>query len=123
MAGHSRLKNGVLKNAYVPAIRVLQTFLMAGGYVYILTNKPNGILYVVVTNDLVRRVYEHRMQVIPGFTGKYGLDRLVYFEHFDDIRVAIQGEHNIKHWSRTWKIRKIVIDNPDWNDLFPALIK
>jgi putative endonuclease len=81
----------------VPAIHVLQNCRMTGGYVYILTNRPNGILYVGVTNDLIRRVFEHRSGFVDGFTKKYGLKRLVYFEQFDDIRSAIQHEHNIKH--------------------------
>src|SRR5712671_7362686 len=84
----------------VPAIHVLQNINMAGGWVYILTNRPNGILYVGVTSDLVRRIYEHRAGFVAGFTKRYGLKRLVYFEQFDDIRDAIQREHNIKHWSR-----------------------
>jgi putative endonuclease len=107
----------------VPAIHVLQYFSMAGGYIYILTNRPNGILYVGVTNDLVRRVFEHRSGFVDGFTKRYGLKRLVYFEQFDDICQAIQREHNIKHWSRAWKIRMIVAANPDWNDLFEAIAK
>jgi len=105
----------------VPAIHVSQNFGMAGGYVYILTNRPNGILYVGVTNDLVRRVFEHRSGFVDGFTKRYGLKRLVYFERFDDIRDAIQREHNIKHWPRTRKVRKILVDNPDWKDLYPTV--
>ena len=105
----------------VPAIHVLQTFNMAGGYVYILTNRPSGILYVGVTNDLVRRIFEHRFGFVEGFIKRYGLKRLVYFERFDDIRDAIQREHNIKHWSRAWKIRTIVAANPDWDDLYPTI--
>jgi putative endonuclease len=92
----------------VPAIHVLQYFDMAGGYVYILTNRPNGILYVGMTNDLVRRVCEHLSGFVDGFTKRCGLKRLVYFEQFDDIRQAIQREHNIKHWSRTWKVRMML---------------
>src|ERR1700716_2363420 len=107
----------------VPAIHVLQNFSMAGGYVYILTNRPNGILYVGVTNDLVRRVFEHRSGFVDGFTKQHGLKRLVYFERFEDIRDAIQREHNIKHWSRAWKVRKIVATNPDWDDLFETIVK
>lgn len=94
---------------------------MAGGYVYILTNKPNGILYVGVTNDLVRRIFEHRSKSVAGFTKRYGLDRLVHFEQFGDIRNAIQREHNVKHWSRAWKVRLIVANNPAWDDLYPAI--
>ncbi len=108
----------------VPAIHVLQCFGMAGGgYIYMLTNRPNGILYVGVTNDLVRRVFEHRNGYIEGFTRRYGLKRLVYFERFESIRNAIQREHNIKHWPRAWKVRLIVAENPDWNDLFETIAK
>ena len=64
-------------------------------------------------------MFEHRSGFVDGFTKQYGLKRLVYFERFDDIRDAIQREHNIKHWPRTWKIRKIVAMNPDWKDLYP----
>jgi putative endonuclease len=91
------------------------------GFVYILTNPPNGILYVGVTSDLVRRVFEHRSGFVDGFTKRYGLKRLVYFEKFDDIRDAIQREHNIKHWSRAWKVRTIIAANPDWDDLYPTI--
>ncbi|MCK7473552.1 MAG: GIY-YIG nuclease family protein [Rhodopseudomonas palustris] len=94
---------------------------MAGGYVYVLTNWPNGILYVGVTSDLVRRVYQHREGFVDGFTKRYGLKRLVYFEHFEDIRTAIQREHNIKHWPRAWKVRMILATNPSWDDLFPTI--
>jgi putative endonuclease len=95
---------------------------MYGGYIYFLTNRPNGILYVGVTNDIVRRVAEHRLGIVPGFTKKYGLKRLVYFETFDDIRAAIQREKNIKHWSRTWKVRLILKTNPNWDDLYESLL-
>jgi putative endonuclease len=85
----------------VPAIHVLHYPLMLGGYVYILASAPNGILYVGVTNDLVRkRIYEHRNGLVEGFTKRYSIKRLVYFEHYEDIQTAIQREHNIKHWSR-----------------------
>jgi putative endonuclease len=74
----------------VPAIHVLQYLSMAGGYIYFLTNRPNGILYVGVINDLIRRIFEHRSGFVDGFTRRHGLKRLVYFEKFDDIRDAIQ---------------------------------
>ncbi|MFC0241703.1 GIY-YIG nuclease family protein [Rhodopseudomonas telluris] len=105
----------------VPAIYETHTRHMGIGYVYFLTNRPNGILYVGVTNDLVRRVYEHRSGAIAGFTKRYGLKRLVYFETYDDIRTAIQREHNLKHWSRTWKVRLILATNPTWDDLYDSL--
>jgi putative endonuclease len=114
---------GLVMAGLVPAIHVLQYFGMAGGNVYILTNGPNGVLYVGVTNDLVRRVFEHQSGLVEGFTKRYGLKRLVYFERFEDIRDAIQREHNIKHWSRAWKVRMIVATNPDWNDLFEIIAK
>ncbi|MEH6950059.1 GIY-YIG nuclease family protein [Nitrobacter sp. NHB1] len=105
----------------VPASHVLQNLHMAGGYVYFLTNQPNGILYVGVTNNLVRRVFEHRSGFVAGFTRRHGLKRLVYFEIFDDIRSAIQRERNIKHWPRAWKVRTIVAVNPEWDDLYPTI--
>jgi putative endonuclease len=105
----------------VPAIHVFQNRGMHGGYIYIMSNRPNGTLYVGVTNDLIRRVYEHREGLVRGFTKQYGLKRLVYFESYDDIRSAIQREHNIKHWSRTWKVRLILRENPTWRDLFEEL--
>jgi putative endonuclease len=106
----------------VPAIHVLHYPLMSGGYVYILASAANGILYVGVTNDLVRRIYEHRNGMVPGFTKSYSVKRLVYFEQYDDIRLAIQREHNIKHWSRKWKVRLILANNPDWNDLYDSIV-
>jgi putative endonuclease len=95
---------------------------MKNGYVYFLTNRPNAILYVGVTSDLIKRVYQHRIGATAGFTKRYGLKRLVYFEVFDDIRSAIQREHNIKHWSRTWKVRLILANNPKWDDLYETLV-
>ncbi|ODR98390.1 excinuclease ABC subunit C [Methyloceanibacter methanicus] len=94
---------------------------MRGGWVYILTNKPNGILYTGVTRDLARRAFEHRDGVAPGFTRRYGLKRLVWCEHHETITAAIQREKNIKHWSRAWKVRLILADNPDWDDLYVSL--
>jgi putative endonuclease len=105
----------------VPGIHVFHDAGMAGGYVYILTNRPNGTLYVGVTNDLVRRVFEHRSGAVAGFTKRYGLKRLVHFEQFDDIRTAIQREHTIKHWPRAWKVRTIVAGNPGWVDLYESI--
>jgi len=107
----------------VPAIHAFHDCSMSrGGYVYILTNRPNGILYVGVTNDLVRRVFEHRSGSVEGFTKQHELNRLVYFERYEDIRTAIQREHNIKHWPRAWKVRTIMTDNPDWKDLYDAIV-
>jgi putative endonuclease len=91
---------------------------LVGGFVYILTNRRDGTLYTGVTNDLPRRVYEHREKYNKGFTERYGLSRLVYYESYDDIRVAIQREKTIKHWPRQWKLALIQTMNPDWNDLY-----
>ena len=105
----------------VPAIHVLFSSAMAAGCIYILSNKPNGILYVGVTNDLVRRIYQHREGVVKGFTKRYRLKRLVYYEQYDDIRIAIQREKTMKHWPRAWKVRLIHGLNPNWDDLYPSL--
>jgi len=94
---------------------------MHGGYVYILASAANGILYIGVTNDLVRRMYEHRNGLVPGFTKKYSVKRLFHFERYDDIHTAIQREHNMKHWSRKWKVRLILKDNPEWTDLYDSI--
>jgi len=91
------------------------------GFVYIMTNRRNGILYTGVTSDLVPRIYAHREGLIDGFTKRYSLKRLVYFEDHDDIRSAIQREKTIKHWPRAWKVRLIHAQNPDWQDLFERL--
>jgi putative endonuclease len=92
-----------------------------GGYVYIMTNKPNGVLYTGVTNDIARRSYEHREGLTKGFTKLYGCKRLVYYEFYDDIYNAIQREKNIKHWSRAWKVRLFIGSNPEWDDLYETL--
>jgi putative endonuclease len=94
---------------------------MKGGWVYIVTNKRDGILYVGVTSNLPKRAWEHREGVVAGFTKRYGLKLLVYFEWHDEIALAIQREKNIKHWSRAWKIDLIERMNPDWKDLFETL--
>ena len=76
---------------------------MSGGCVYIMTNRPNGILYTGVTSEIGRRAYEYRQGLVPGFTKRYGLKRLVYMEFHERIADAIQREKNIKHWPRAWK--------------------
>ena len=92
-----------------------------GGYTYILASRPYGALYIGVTNDLVRRVWEHRNGVGSNFVRRYTLIRLVYFEHHEDIRSAIQRETNLKRWPRAWKVRLLAAQNPDWLDLYPSL--
>lgn len=87
-------------------------------WVYILASKIGGTLYIGVTNDLVRRIYEHRMRLVDGFTKKYGIHRLVYYEQFDDVAAAILREKQIKKWEREWKIELIEKENPYWLDLW-----
>ena len=94
---------------------------MQGGWVYIMTNRPNGTLYVRTTTNLSRRVWEHREGVADGFTKRYSLRRLVYAERYENILAAKQREMNIKHWPRRWKVRLILRDNPEWDDLYERL--
>ena len=89
-------------------------------YVYILANRYNGTLYVGVTNDLKRRIYEHKNNLVKGFTSKYKVDKLVYYEHTNNIVSAIEREKKLKRWKRQWKIDLIEKDNPRWEDMDPA---
>ena len=86
-------------------------------YVYILASKRNGTLYVGVTNDLQRRLYEHKNNLVEGFTSRYNVHKLVYYEEVDDIQTALQREKQFKRWTRKWKIELIEKENPDWHDL------
>jgi len=90
-------------------------------YVYIMSNRRNGILYIGVTTNLPKRSFEHREGLIDGFTKRYGLKMLVYYEVFDDVRDAIQKEKTMKHWPRAWKVRLIHGVNPEWKDLYETL--
>lgn len=92
-----------------------------GGWVYIVTNKPRGTLYIGVTSDIARRTYEHREGAIEGFTKRHGLKQLVFVERYEDILTAIQHEKTMKHWPRAWKIKAIIAQNPDWDDLYAKL--
>jgi putative endonuclease len=87
------------------------------GWVYIMTNRPNGTLYVGVTDDLARRAWEHRAGLVEGFTRQYGLTRLVCAEHHDDMLAARQRERNMKHWRPSWKVQLILEQNPHWANL------
>jgi putative endonuclease len=87
-------------------------------WVYILSNRRNGTLYVGVTNNLVRRISEHRQGLVPGFTKRYGITILVFAELHHDINVAIQREKRIKRWRREWKLALIEFENPQWRDLW-----
>jgi putative endonuclease len=90
-------------------------------YVYVLASKRNGTLYIGVTNNLVRRVNEHKQQTVEGFTERYNVNVLVYYEIFDDIRLAITREKRLKAWKREWKIRLIEERNPEWKELYHEL--
>ncbi len=86
-------------------------------YIYILTNKENKVLYIGVTNNLVRRMQEHKLKVIKGFTQKYNLNKLVFFEVTNDVETALNREKQLKNWHRQWKINLIEKDNKEWKDL------
>jgi putative endonuclease len=90
-------------------------------YVYILASRRDGAIYVGVTNDLIRRVYEHQIKAVPGFTAKYNITRLVWFETYDDPISAISREKELKKWKRAWKIQLIEKDNPKWDDRYESI--
>jgi putative endonuclease len=96
---------------------------MRGGWVYIMTNRPNGTSYVGITNNLAFRVYRHRTDTGSQFCRRYGVTRLVYFEWHEDIRSAIPSENNIKDWPRAWKVRLIRGRNPDRVDLYDPFFR
>ena len=89
--------------------------------VYILASKRNGTLYIGVTSNLAKRVWEHKDDLVEGFTKKYGVHSLVYLEQFGDMVSAIAREKQLKKWNRAWKIRLIENENPEWNDLYDGL--
>lgn len=90
-------------------------------YTYIMFSQKNGTLYIGVTNDLARRAYEHRNGLLNGFTKKYNVHKLGYYEVFDDVNAAIIREKQLKNWHRDWKINLINQNNPNWDDLFDEL--
>ena len=90
-------------------------------YVYILCSKRNGTLYIGVTSNLIKRVYEHKQNLVEGFTKKYNVKNLVYYENTSDVKAAIQREKQLKKWKRAWKIELIEKNNPTWDDLFYSL--
>jgi putative endonuclease len=90
-------------------------------YVYILASRRDGATYVGITNDLVRRIYEHRQKAIPSFTSRYNVTKLVWFEIYDDPTNAILREKELKKWKRDWKTRLIEEQNPDWKDLYDSI--
>jgi putative endonuclease len=90
-------------------------------FVYMLASRIGGTIYIGVTHRLRQRVWEHKNDVVDGFTRRYGVHQLVWFEAFDDVTAAIQREKQMKEWRRAWKIRLIQEHNPNWDDLFPGL--
>ena len=90
--------------------------------VYILASKRQGTLYIGVTSDLVKRVWQHKEDLIPGFTKRYGVHTLVYYELHGDMVNAMQREKQLKRWNRAWKIALVEKDNPEWIDLWPGLV-
>lgn len=86
-------------------------------YIYILASSKNGTLYIGVTNDLHKRVYQHKNKEVKGFTQKYKVDKLVYYEIYFDIRIALEREKNLKKWKRHWKLKLIETINPNWEDI------
>ena len=96
--------------------------MLKKGYLYILASRRNGTLYVGVTSDLVKRIEEHKQKLVDGFTKKYGITTLVYFETFENIRDAIIRERQIKEWKRKWKTELIQSVNPYWRDLYEDIL-
>jgi putative endonuclease len=92
-------------------------------YVYLLASQRNGTLYLGVTRDLVRRVYQHKTKAMPGFTSKYGVQKLVWFEAYDDPVTAITREKEVKKWRRAWKLRLIEEANPTWRDRYEEIAR
>ncbi len=92
-------------------------------YVYILASKRNGTLYVGYTRNLIKRVYEHKNDIVKGFTNKYQVHILVYFEQFEDKEQALKKEKLLKKWQRKWKLELIEKSNPEWKDLYDEIIK
>jgi putative endonuclease len=90
-------------------------------YVYILASRKDGAIYIGVTNDIVRRVFEHRQKAVPGFTTKYNITRLVWFEVYDDPISAISREKELKKWRRDWMVQLIEKENPQWLDLYESI--
>lgn len=95
---------------------------MKNSYLYILASKKNGTLYIGVTSDIVKRVYEHKNNLVEGFTNKYEVHDLVYYQVFEDIEEAIKREKQLKKWKRSWKVRIIEESNPEWKDLYADII-
>ena len=118
-----RLRDEAVVAGLVPAISIRETPRVKQFYVYILASRPGGALYVGVTNNLVRQVYEHKNKPVGGHTNRYWIDRLVYFEIYETAYQAIQREKNIKHWPRVYKTRLIAKENATWRDLYDEIAR
>ena len=92
-------------------------------YVYILVSQRNGTLYIGVTSNVIKRVWEHKNKIVEGFTKEYGVDKLVYFEQHEDITYAIRREKRLKFWKRQWKLDLIEKSNPQWKDLYDDIVQ
>ena len=90
--------------------------------VYVLASKRNGTLYLGVTSDLVKRIWEHKSDLVEGFTKRYGIHQLVWYELHDSMQSAIEREKRLKEWKRGWKVRLIERTNPNWEDLYPTIV-
>lgn len=92
-------------------------------YIYILANKENGTLYIGITSNLIKRIWEHKSKAVKGFTSKYAVDKLVYYEIYHEVEQAIMREKKLKQWPRKWKLNLINQNNPYWHDLYEEVIK
>jgi putative endonuclease len=104
-----------------PGMTARWGFELMAYYVYIIAGRKDGAICLGVTNDIVRRIYEHRIKAVPGFTSKYNITRLVWFEIYDDPISAISREKELKKWKRSWKTRLIETQNPEWKDLYESI--
>ena len=95
---------------------------MKNYYVYILASKRNGTLYIGITSNLIRRIYEHKEKIFKGFTLKYDVNKLVYYEQYQDVTIAIKREKRLKEWKRKWKLHLIEKNNPYWKDLYYEIL-
>ena len=110
------------RQSVIPAKAGIQGFAMKPGYVYLLASKRNGTLYVGVTSDLVQRVWQHKSDLTEGFTKRYGVHTLVWYEVHESMESAIRREKAIKEWKRAWKLELIEKENPKWRDLYEDIV-
>jgi putative endonuclease len=104
-----------------PGTTMVRAIGVMSYYVYILASRKDGAIYIGVTSDIVRRIYDHRTKAVPSFTSKYNITRLVWFEIYDDPISAISREKELKKWKRSWKVELIEAQNPEWNDLYESI--